>query len=273
MLCRKDFYDYLVNKLTKTTKDNVTIAVNKDNPSIIFINTTNPKCNYEVNFESMYLNYVNYSKENSKDDLFYADKIIDMFFTTVLYENKAELTLDYEKSCNKIYPYLRSNEILDNIKNSLIHETITKEILMTYVIDYENKMRYVTKDDLKTWNKSPEDIKKISMKNFVRDKDASLTKMDLPFGESCFTFDVGDNYDATRILLQGRINQLKSSIDGKLTVTMPNRDYVFLFGNKMPLHVRMGLLTLANDLYHRDNYGISPYMYDYENGSFSKSVI
>lgn len=133
--------------------------------------------------------------------------------------------LDLAFAAQELLPQVRSREWLDEKgcfgDSGLIHRRLNDQLVTVYVVDDPNSMVFLCRGHLKRWRKSEEDVHNLAVANLARldpSQAAQLRAVTEPM-----RVDIGDGYDAARVLLL-------EEADG-LLVSIPDRDVLWV-GNE-----------------------------------------
>src|SRR5262249_6440318 len=107
----------------------------------------------------------------------------------------------------------------------MAHQPLAGPFHIGLVIDSEESMKYVTKEQLQRWRVDFEKLLAVARRNL----EARSRKPFLPLAPGAFISSWHDSYDGSRILLTDRIRQL--GVHGAPVIVMPNRDTLLVTGD------------------------------------------
>ena len=165
----------------------------------------------------------------------------------------------------KIYPIIRSTSFPKASKEGypFIMEDHTAETRVYYAVDLGNTYRLVDEQMLSQLSLTAEQIKEAA-KFSVKQLSTPL-KRDEVSGNVYYFLNSNDGYDASRILNKAFLNDMKSKIEGEMTVSVPHQD-VLIIGD---IRNDVGYDVLAQMTMHFFTVGMIPitslsFVYDNE---------
>ena len=165
----------------------------------------------------------------------------------------------------KIYPIIRSTSFPKASKEGypFIMEEHTAETRVYYAVDLGNTYRLVDEQMLSQLSLTAEQIKEAA-KFSVKQLSTPL-KRDEVSGNVYYFLNSNDGYDASRILNKAFLNDMKSKIEGEMTVSVPHQD-VLIIGD---IRNNIGYDVLAQMTMHFFTVGMVPitslsFVYDNE---------
>ncbi|MCA8974199.1 MAG: hypothetical protein KDC98_05725 [Planctomycetes bacterium] len=133
--------------------------------------------------------------------------------------------LDFAFAAPQLLPQVRSQEWLAQKgcfgDSGLVHRRINDQLAVVYVVDDPNCMVFLCRAHLSRWRKSEQDIHNLALANLARLDPIQLDRL-RSVSESV-RVDVGDGYDAARVLLLDEAEGL--------LVAIPDRDVLWV-GNE-----------------------------------------
>ena len=172
----------------------------------------------------------------------------------------------------KIYPIIRSTSFPKASKEGypFIMEDHTAETRVYYAVDLGNTYRLVDEQMLSQLSLTAEQIKeaaKFSVKQL-----ATPLKRDEVSGNVYYFLNSNDGYDASRILNKAFLDEMKSKIEGEMTVSVPHQD-VLIIGD---IRNDVGYDVLAQMTMHFFTVGMVPITslsFVYDNGKLEPIFI
>jgi uncharacterized protein YtpQ (UPF0354 family) len=123
-----------------------------------------------------------------------------------------------------IYPVLRNPDFGEG--KNLLHEEHTAETTVFYAVDEESSYSLIDSDMLKQSGKSAEEIKEAAKFN-VRKLPAEF-KEDEVAGNKFYFLHAGDGFEASRILNDTLLDNMKEKIHGDMAVAVPHHDVLII---------------------------------------------
>lgn len=127
----------------------------------------------------------------------------------------------------KLRPKLMPADYLRELP-SLVHRPFSEELRLAYGVDEGNRDRYVAASHLEGWGATSDTLHERAISNLeAMSQDVVLQKKTPRSGRGAYvTVNVGDAYDATRIVLPGFRTRLLATLGPKARVGIPNRDFL-----------------------------------------------
>ncbi|WKA59828.1 DUF1444 family protein [Planococcus shenhongbingii] len=138
-------------------------------------------------------------------------------------EAKGEL-----KSSEHIYPIIRSTSFPTESKegHKFITSEHTAETRVFYALDAGTTYRLIDENMLNSLSLTEEQLKEIA--KFQVKKLKTAVKEDHVAGNVFYFLNENDGYDATRILNEAFLKEMKSKITGDMTVSVPHQDVLII---------------------------------------------
>ena len=187
--------------------------------------------NISLFLDSAYADYLGRPRELTS--------IIDHLVRAMLLERVDEF-VPWAEAKHRIYPSLKPEGYFDCIRqmqegDAVVDNMITfewqKGLRIVMVLDFERSMRFVRKEELETWQISPEELREQAMKNLAA-KTGPLWEpvLDRARKSKMVRFAAMDGYDASRILLPDLPDRSSRALDSeKIAVVIPIRDLLMAF--------------------------------------------
>ncbi len=122
-----------------------------------------------------------------------------------------------------IFPVIRSTSFpTENNGDELVFEEHTAETRIFYAQDLGNSYRLLTKKMLEKEGWDMKQLKEIGRFN-LRSLDTSM-KEDQVAGNRFFFINSNDGYDASRILNQQLLEEMKEKVEGTMAIAVPHQD-------------------------------------------------
>ncbi len=164
-----------------------------------------------------------------------------------------EMKLGFD-SGSKIYPVIRSTSFPKASKEGspFIMEEHTAETRVYYAVDLGNTYRLVDESMLSQLSLSAEQVKESA--TFSVKQLATPLKRDEVSGNIYYFLNSNDGYDASRILNKSFLDDMKSKVEGEMTVSVPHQD-VLIIGD---IRNEVGYDVLAQMTMHFFTVGMVP---------------
>ena len=136
------------------------------------------------------------------------------------------------------------------------------ELDVVYGVQQDHSFALVTKDDLQRWNKSVDEIDKISISNLEDETNKNQKLLCEPSGsQKLCGWASGDGYDATRMLAPGLRRQIVKQLGGPAVYAVPlesvfvalTRNYADVIRDRVLQEFTTGKNPLSPDLFEERN--------------------
>ncbi|MFC4355881.1 DUF1444 family protein [Chryseomicrobium palamuruense] len=153
-----------------------------------------------------------------------------------------------------IFPIIRSTSFAKESKQKIpfITKEHTAETRVYYALDLGTTYRLIDDDILQKLNMSEQEVKESAL--FQLRKLPTTFKIDEVAGNQFYFFNANDGYDASRILNDKLLQEMKAKIQGEMTVSVPHQD-VLIIGD---IRNDQGYDILAQMTMHFFTVGIVP---------------
>ncbi|MFD1863796.1 DUF1444 family protein [Planococcus chinensis] len=210
------------------------------------------------------LNRVTAKGDSAIDEIAYT---INETFNAMELEAKGHL-----KSSEHIYPVIRSTSFPQESKegHAFLTSEHTAETRIFYALDAGTTYRLIDENMLNSLSLTDEQVKEIA--RFQVKKLKTALKEDRVAGNVFYFLNENDGYDASRILNENFLKDMKSKITGDMTVSVPHQD-VLIIGD---IRNETGYDVLAQMAMHFFTNGkvpITSLSFIYENGSLEPIFI
>jgi uncharacterized protein YtpQ (UPF0354 family) len=185
--------------------------------------------------------------------------------TTDLYEGRKTVNIE------NVVPVIKPIEYLDEI-NSLnkdgksflmITEKYNDQLIIAYVEDSKNSIKYLTEDDFKALSISVDTLNSIALRNF----DRIIPNIQRQGNNGLFMVTAGGDYEASLILLSSIWTKENFPVDGEFIIAIPNRDMLMVTGSKNKTGIAK-IKEIVADSYSTGNYQISDRLYKWTGKRF-----
>ncbi|WP_313891546.1 DUF1444 family protein [Psychrobacillus sp.] len=173
---------------------------------------------------------------------------------------------------SSVYPIIRSTSfpLKSNEGNKFITKDHTAETRIFYALDLGNTYRLLDEKMLEGWNIRETEIRERAI--FQVRNLANNYKKDEVAGNFFYFFNNNDGYDASRMLNESLLREMKNMIEGDMTVSVPHQD-VMIVGD---IRNEVGYDVLAQMTMHFFTVGTVPITslsFIYENGDLEPIFI
>jgi uncharacterized protein YtpQ (UPF0354 family) len=165
---------------------------------------------------------------------------------------------------------MRSNGLKEDAV-SLAYTRLNPDLIVVYMFDSEESMRFVMDDDFKKLGLSKESALELSVQNmdqYFKKSQAGFQKIDSPESVNAFQLLVDENYETSGILS----DKICSGVDaspGGCVVFIPARGFALLAKSGDQKSIDF-LRDLSQKIYSEAAYRISPHGYIQKDGSWTR---
>jgi len=139
------------------------------------------------------------------------DEIKDLILPKVLSKNWFFTLKDLKNCPEEQLPY---------------EEPLSDKIVVTYVVDYPDRIEYINRKNLKDWNVSGKSLRQTAIMNLIKKTERLEPQiMEIPEGKVVI-YNSKDGYDSARILLGDKIKGINS--EKNMIIGIPHRDYLVI---------------------------------------------
>lgn len=164
----------------------------------------------------------------------------------------------------RLYPMLMDPaQIQEKGQGGMVHGAIAEGLHVIYGIEEPNdKVRYVTFQDLRDWNVSHTTVHVTAVHNLERlTKGKRVNKLDTAHGDRpMFIWHLEDGYDAARILLVDWLDEFAQAVPGRLVLGAPHRHWLVAFGDEDP-KLAETISRRVQMEHHSAEFPVSPFLY------------
>lgn len=164
----------------------------------------------------------------------------------------------------RLYPLLMDPaQIPEKGQGQMLNGAIAEGLFVIYGVEEPNdKIRYVSYQDLRDWGVSHTTVHVTAVQNLERKTEGlRVAKLDRPEGgRPMFIWHLEDGYDAARILLPKRLSEFADAVPGKLVLGVPHRNWFVAFGDEDPALVKL-VRTKTMQEHREAGFPVSPFLY------------
>jgi uncharacterized protein YtpQ (UPF0354 family) len=177
------------------------------------------------------------------------------------------MELEFAELRERLYPMLMDPvQIQAKGEGQMLNGPLAEGLIVIYAIEEPNdKVRYVTYQDLRDWGVSHTTVHVTAVRNLDRLTEGKrVTKLDRPEGgRPMLIWNLQDGYDAARILLPERLNEFAEAVPGRLVLGVPHRNWFVAIGDEDPELLQF--VQKRVQLEHRSAaFPVSPYLYTWD---------
>lgn len=206
-----------------------------DEKEIIYININDNVL--EISLENTRRNY-----ERDADE----SHILDLVNTVISYENALPT---WEVAKEKIYVQLFPNNF--DLQNSIV-EKITDEFSKGYVISENDKLTWISKEILKTWNIDETELKNQANSNANRLLSETEIKYEIVEDKKLGLIDVENSFLKGSLLFASDMKEkIKEDIGFPFYAVIPVRDFCYIFSEKDMKFISMRIGEVVVDEYKK----------------------
>lgn len=178
--------------------------------------------------------------------------------------SKTLMEKEFAEIRERLYPLMMDPvQIQEKGQGGMLNGQIAEGLHAIYGIEEPNdKIRYVTYQDLHDWGVSHTTVHVTAIKNLERKTEKlRVTKLDRPEGgRPMFIWHAEDGFDAARILLPRWLTEFTLEVPGDLVLGVPHRNWMVAIGDEDPALVKMVQHRVQTE--HRTaDFPVSPYLY------------
>jgi len=265
VLNKDQFMEVFANKLI--AMGNIKkISRDKKEFQINFTNNDNSSC--EMYLHNFYTNYKRFI-ENGASPQAALDNILETTQNTFVRDIKGLFVSEFKNIKDRVYPYVRPADNSAMFLARTIYQPLTTDLNIYYVRDMDDSVSFIGKKMLGDWGISKKELIDQAMMNFFRDKDLPLDETIMDNGMTYYSFSTGDSYDATRILLTHRLQEVAKKIKGTALIGVPFRELLLVFNDK-PRSFRNFMIYFVHHEHDTREYSISKNIFTLNNGEITR---
>lgn len=174
-----------------------------------------------------------------------------------------EVNFTWDEIKDRIYPQLKPT---DSIESVMICKDfcIDSGVSIGYVIDFPDRMMYITEMMMDKWGISIDVIHETSLKNLIRITPSSPKRLGVK-QDPIFGYHIEDEYVATRILITN-MWKIEQKFKGRACAVIPNRSCIVIFDESSLSRERIHLQAIKD--YNSYPYPLSNNIFVYDNGEW-----
>lgn len=157
-------------------------------------------------------------------------------------------------------------QIQEKGQGQMLTGQIADGLFAIYAVEEPNdKVRYVSFQDLRDWGVSHTTVHVTAIKNLDRlTRGKRVHKLDSPDGgRPMFIWSLNDGYDAARILLPKWLDDFAEVVPGNLVIGVPHRNWLVAFGDEDERMLEAVQRRVEAE--HREaGFPVSPFLYAWD---------
>lgn len=174
---------------------------------------------------------------------------------------------------DRLFPMMMDPvQIQEKGQGQMLNGQIADGLFVIYAIEEPNdKVRYVSFQDLRDWGISHSTVHVTALKNLDRlTQGKRVAKLDAPEGgRPMFIWNLEDGYDAARILLPKWMDDFAEAVTGNLVIGVPHRNWLIALGDEDERLV--DLVAKRVQAEHQEaGFPVSPYLYTWDGMHLSR---
>ncbi|MBU0279269.1 DUF1444 family protein [Gemella sp. zg-1178] len=231
--------DFVVEKLKEDLPE-LEIFVSKQNDNNYYI-LDFKGYKAKVNIENFLLRLDNEQTENSDRKL--NDFLLTIKKNLILQSQFDEKGLTKKEILSRVYPVLRASSFGKNSKQDFYTKEHTNETKIFYSLDFEDSYKILTKDLLKKFIISSDELEESAMANLVK---LPLNYNTDVVADNIFYFlNSKDGYDGSRLLDKKVLNYFYQKIGGDFYIGLPHQDSLIIadIKNKKGLEILQKMMV------------------------------
>lgn len=140
----------------------------------------------------------------------------------------SQQTIDISESLPNVYPVIRATSFPQKTKDGkrLLTEKHTAETAIFYVVDVGSSYRFIEEVSLEGTDVTIDDVRMAAFANLR--KRATTMKKDSVSGNDYYFVRTNDGYDASRILNESFLAEMREQIEGEMVLAVPHQDVLII---------------------------------------------
>lgn len=174
------------------------------------------------------------------------------------------MQMEYAELRDRVYPLLMDPvQIHEKGQGDMVNGAIAEGLVVTYCLEEsEEKIRYITYQDLRDWGISHTTLHITAMKNLEkRTEGERINRLSTPDGgRPMYIWHLEDGFDGTRALLEDWIEELADAVEGDLLIGVPHRNFMVAIGSEDDELVKLVRRKVMAE-HHSAGFPVSPFLY------------
>lgn len=173
----------------------------------------------------------------------------------------------------RLYPMVMDPaQIQEKGQGQMLNGQVAEGLFVIYGVEEPNdKVRYVSFQDLRDWGVSHSTVHVTALKNLDRlTRGQRVARLGTADGtRPMFIWSLQDGYDAARILLPKWMDDFAEAVQGNLVVGVPHRNFLVAIGDED--ETLLETVERRVQVEHRESgFPVSPYLYTWDGVSLSR---
>lgn len=204
------------------------------------------------------------------------DVVAQNFVQVVLGLTPDRSASEFAELADRIFPMLKPITLLVAVRERnlpmLAYREFLADLIVTYVIDEERSVAFISEAHLERWGISVQDLHEQALENLRRRTLEQVDYAATGAGEQrLFIFNSADGYDASRLLLADVLAAWARELPGRLVVGIPNRDFLIAFSDANP-DILSGIARQVQADSAQREYGLTDQLFTLAEGSVREYV-
>lgn len=174
------------------------------------------------------------------------------------------LELEFADLRDRVFPLMMDPfQIQEKGQGQMVNGALAEGLVTVYAVEESNdKIRYITYQDLRDWTISHSVLHVTAVKNLERRTEGKrITKLDSEQGDRpMFVWHLEDGFDAARMLLPTFIDDAAEAVSGRLLIAAPHRNFLIALGDSDPSLVKVVRRRVSSE-HHSADFPVSPFIY------------
>lgn len=174
------------------------------------------------------------------------------------------MQMEYSELRDRVYPLLMDPvQIHEKGQGDMVNGAIGEGLVVIYCIEEsEEKIRYITYQDLRDWGISHTTLHITAMKNLgQRTEGQRISRLSGPDGQRpMYIWNLADGFDAARALLETWIEELAEAMEGDLLIGVPHRNFMVAISSQDAELVKIVRRKVMAE-HHSASFPVSPFIY------------
>lgn len=195
-----------------------------------------------IELEDLYraVHHSNFSDEDIEE---YIEKFINAVINA---QQLMQMELSIDLVQNRILPRIHSETFLREQSDHVVHLPFVQHTDIVYLMEFDEVCLAVTDEHMVKWGIDLDDVDTIARTNLSKFHPGLTISVLQGEDGTAAMFNVGDGYDASRLLLSGLYEKLAPEMGGDFLVAIPNRDVFIAF----PRHPQDFIQRLKKRIQH-----------------------
>ena len=165
-----------------------------------------------------------------QDETLTADQLYRVVAAHLAARRLERTYLPFDTVAQHIRPLIQPSRVLmERGPHRMAHQPFVNDLAISYVIDLNGDAAAITTPQLMRWHMTIDELDAIARQNLTCCEGGLKAQLIVSEGGRAATFNIGDGYDAARLLLDNLHAKLASDLGGDFLVAIPARDVFIAF--------------------------------------------